>query len=622
MQWVQKLIHTIELGAGVKFVRATVTGLVLALLLVGYNWRAFKNLATLEAMDSAQLARNIAEGKGYTTSFIRPFSLFLVRRASEKNLTLQENKASSIQAKVTETHPDLANPPVYPVLLAGLMKIFPSVFELGKSATELKAKGWGHFWTREGAFCWHPADFFIALFNQALLLLLVALVFLFARWLFDAAVARLSAFLLLGTELFWRFSISGLPTIFLMLIYLVLVWCLAWLERAGREPNCENVKPILVAACCGALVGLGTLTRYAFGWLIVPVLLFLILFSVRRWLVLVMAALVAFIALLAPWVARNYRISGAPFGTATFAVLEATPAFPEYKLARSVEPDIGKLDFRPLLWRKLLTNTRQLLQNDLPKLGGSWVTAFFLAGLMVMFRDPTLNRLRWFLLLCLGTLAVIQAGGRTQLSDDSPEVNSENLLVLLAPLILIYGVALFQTLLDQLSLPYRAIRFLIVGVFAGVVCLPMGLVFLPPPSSPVVYPPYYPPAIRQVGSWMKDGELMMSDIPWAVAWYGHCQCAWLTLNATTDPNEPDSRENFYGISDRYKKVRALYLTPQSMDGRFLSEWLHSRGNGWGSFIIQSILRKEVPQGFPLKKAPAPFYADQLFLSDQELWRRQ
>ncbi len=28
-------------------------------------------------MDSAQLARNIADGKGYTTLFIRPFSLYL-----------------------------------------------------------------------------------------------------------------------------------------------------------------------------------------------------------------------------------------------------------------------------------------------------------------------------------------------------------------------------------------------------------------------------------------------------------------------------------------------------------------------------------------------------------------
>ena len=47
---------------------------------MGYNWRAFKNMATQEAMDAAQLARNIAQGKGYTTLFIRPFSIYLVKK--------------------------------------------------------------------------------------------------------------------------------------------------------------------------------------------------------------------------------------------------------------------------------------------------------------------------------------------------------------------------------------------------------------------------------------------------------------------------------------------------------------------------------------------------------------
>ena len=39
-----------------------------------YNLREFRNLATPEAMDAAQLARNLAEGKGYTHAFHRPFA--------------------------------------------------------------------------------------------------------------------------------------------------------------------------------------------------------------------------------------------------------------------------------------------------------------------------------------------------------------------------------------------------------------------------------------------------------------------------------------------------------------------------------------------------------------------
>ena len=54
--------------------------------------------------------------------------------------------------------------------------------------------------------------------------------------------------------------------------------------------------------------------------------------------------------------------------------------------------------------------------------------------------------MRYFLLMCLGMFIVVQALGQTQLSDESPDVNSENLLVLLAPLVFIYGVSFFFTL--------------------------------------------------------------------------------------------------------------------------------------------------------------------------------
>src|SRR5206468_4186626 len=146
--------------------------------------------------------------------------------------------------------------------------------------------------------------------------------------------------------------------------------------------------------------------------------------------------------------ARNFRVSGMPFGVASFAAVETTSAFPEHRLERSLEPDFKKLELR-LLWYKLLGNTRQIIQNELPKLGGSWVTAYFLVGLLVAFRKPTLSRLRYFLLFCMLILILTQALGRTQLSDDSPEINSENLLVLLSPMVLIFGVSLFFLVLAQ-----------------------------------------------------------------------------------------------------------------------------------------------------------------------------
>ena len=69
------------------------------------------------------------------------------------------------------------------------------------------------------------------------------------------------------------------------------------------------------------------------------------------------------------------------------------------------------------------------------------------------------------------------------------------------------------------------LRYVVIVVFAGLSCLPMMFTLLSPKTMPVVYPPYYPPDIQQTAGWMKPDELMMSDVPWAVAWYGNRQCA-------------------------------------------------------------------------------------------------
>ena len=56
--------------------------------------------------------------------------------------------------------------------------------------------------------------------------------------------------------------------------------------------------------------------------------------------------------------------------------------------------------------------------------------------------------------------------GHTHLADDSPEINSENLLVIVAPLVFVYGIGLFYLLLEQINFPMPELRYLvIVGPF-------------------------------------------------------------------------------------------------------------------------------------------------------------
>jgi hypothetical protein len=532
-------------------------------------------------MEAAQLARNLATGKGFTTQSIRPLSLHLV-----------EQKLGVDGRLSRQAHPDLVNPPVYPLLLAGLMKVAPFQFDMAPNAIS------------------YQPEMIIALFNQALFFLMVGLVFFLARRLFDLNVALVTAVVLLGSDLLWRFSASGLSTMLLLALLAGLIWSLVWLEQGTREANRGTVWFVGWSVLAGVLLGVGALTRYSFGWLLIPALVFCAAYlGTRRALVCGVVA-ACFLLVMAPWLVRNYQLSGTLLGIPGFALHQETPPFPDTRLERSLAPDLSQIALEDYL-RKLLINGREIVETELPKLGGSWVSAFFLVGLLLPFRNPTLGRLRVFVLMSLAVLAAAQALGHTHLSGDAPTVNSENLLVLLAPLVFMFGVALFFIVLDQVNLPFPEARRYIVGGFSVVCCLGLVFTLLPPRSFPVVYPPYMPPWIQDSARMMQKQELMMSDMPWAVAWYGDRNCVWTTL---------DIGKEFYHVNDDQKAISGLYLTPLTTDARFLTQVIQGKDWAWGRLALDVFLRTNLPPRFPLRDARSRYIPAQLLLCDRPRWK--
>jgi hypothetical protein len=597
---IQMLIHKLEVGAGSRYLRIAALALGVVALAFLYDIRAYRNFAAPEAMDAAQLARNISEGKGYTTLFLRPFSLYLVQNHNQAKAPFTLTNALPDFAQIQSAHPDLANPPVYPLLLAGLMKVLPFDY-----AVNLKKP----FWTNNGGFWRYQPDFSIAIFNEILLLFVVVLTFFLAKNLFDSKVAWLSAILVLGCELLWRFSASGLSTMLLLVIFLWLTLFLLEIERGARESQPRAGWLLGLAVAAGILTGIGALTRYAFGWTIIPVALFLLLFSGSRSLWHMLAALAAFTLVLTPWIIRNEAVSGTAFGTAGYALVEGTSVFPRFQLERSIHPDLALAMWVTPYVQKLFGSMRGILIGDLLKSGATWAGMLFFTGLFLGFRSTGARRVRYFLLMCLGVFVVAQSLGRTQLSELTPEINSENLLVLLVPLVFIFGASFFFTLLDQMTLPLVQLRYAVIAGFVALCCLPM-IFSLVLSARPTVYPPYFPPEIQQTAKWMKSDELMMSDVPWAVAWYGQRQCVWLTL---------DSEDNFFAVNDYLKPVQALYLTSETMDGKLFTEWGPSPKDSWGHFMIYMLSQNKPPQAFSLQLA-APYVQSGVFLTDRERWR--
>src|SRR5438876_4495460 len=182
MPILQDLIHKLEVGEGGRFIKIGLAVLAVLGGTVFYNYKNFKNMSTQEAMDSAQLARNLAQGKGYTTFFIRPFSMYLLKKHNEAKRGPPEPGKTAEYTQIKERHPDITNPPVYPFVLAGLMKVLPFEFAI----PVIKPKP---FWSNNGAFWRYEPDFLISVFNQLLFFGVMVLFFFLARRFFDPRTA-------------------------------------------------------------------------------------------------------------------------------------------------------------------------------------------------------------------------------------------------------------------------------------------------------------------------------------------------------------------------------------------------------------------------------------------------
>ena len=594
---IQELIHKLEVGIGVRVLQyAMLAVLVLAVLFV-YDLRAYRGFSSPEAMDVGQVARNLEEGRGFSTDYIRPFSLYLMQKhslATHPEQALSTNQMDA--ARIYGAHPDLANAPVYPLVLAGLMKVWTPdwTVEMHKP-----------FWSEGGRFIRYQPEFRIALFNQFLLVVVVGLTFFLAKKLFDRRAAWLAALFTLGSAQLWQFSVSGLSTLLLLVILLGLVLCLVKAEELGRAQAPKAGGLLAFAVAAGVLAGLGMLTRYSFGALIVPVAVFFWLFTGSRQPKLVLAAIFSFGLVVSPWIARNVMVSGTLFGTAGYAINETSYQHPGSELMRSIDPSlvINSGGVMPYVY-KFTSNLSSILQEGWERLGGIWLAVLFFAGLLLGLRNVAARRLRYFTLMSLGTLVIVEALGKTGLSDLSPDLNSENLLVLLRPLVAVFGTVFFLTLLDQMKFPEPAMRYGVIALLVVLACQPLASAMISR-TNPVSYPPYYPPEIQQVAGWMKTDELLMSDAPWAVAWYGQRQCVWLTR---------DTREDFYTINDYLKPVKGLYFTTLSMDDKFLSNMAHGADNSWGRFLLNAGMQSKFPKGFPLQTPK--ILGTGLFVSDR------
>jgi hypothetical protein len=195
-------------------------------------------------------------------------------------------------------------------------------------------------------------------------------------------------------------------------------------------------------------------------------------------------------------------------------------------------------------------------------------------------------------------------------------------------MVFLFGISLFFMLLEQFGMKEAGMRVFSMAAFTLLAAVPLLFsLFTPIHAARACYPPYYPPYIQEKSQWMGEKDLIMSDFPWAVAWYGRRQSVWLSLKYSEEVS-PKYRNDFEVMNQQGKPIRALYLsarTLKTIETQALSAWLRGEGaenweeavSDWDTFVLLgTYLKHEVPTGFPLKRAPFGL-SPELFLSDSE-----
>jgi hypothetical protein len=598
---IQTAVFQIEIGRGRKIMHWLLLILLAAALGLVYTAGQFRGLNKRESIDMAQLARNIAHRQGFTTYVIRPLSLW---QLEQHGWNIRDPNTCK---RLIMQHPDICNPPLYPMVLAGLFKMLPAKVLAYDAAEHV----------------YYPERWVILPFDQLCLLACVLLTYVWAKRLFDRRVAIMATWLMFFSDTLWSYGVSGLPTNFLMLLFLLATYCLYVADGklnpaerlegapAGPAPAPATGRAVLWVLASAVLVGLCFLTRYLAAFLLLPMVIY-VMRIFRGWVAAIWAAVyvAVFAAVITPWLVRNHRISGSALGIARYELVDRSGTFHGEALPRTYKPDFHEAYTWRALSTKFLINARVVLVNNLRLVGTDFLVLFFGAGVLYGFRRRDVSRLRGLVLglIVMAIIAMSLIGSDPERSG--PDVGGGNLLVLLLPIIAIYGTAFFYLLLDRVPFRIKLTRGMAVGGFVLLNVSPMIFSLLPPRQGMFPYPPYMAPVERTVSSQFEPDALACSDLPWAVAWDGERRTVWLPLTL----------DDFYEIHDFVapKGFQYLLLTAYIIDARPQTEVAKGEYKGWEVF-----LRGQIPASFPLKAySPLPPDNEQVLLADRARWANQ
>lgn len=589
---VQGLVHSLEQGRLAPLLRGFVIAVViLAIGLVYLGWK-FRGFTIPEAMDQAQEAREIADGHGWSTNYIRPLAIW----------QLENNKIPLPK----EDFPDTFNAPLPPLV----------------NALPVKLAGKMEF--KQGEYVGSPERLIVAL-SMLCFVGSVGVLYLLLRRLFDTRLAFWGSLLTLMTDLCWQYTLSGLPQMLMLLLFTLSLYTLVRaieahlaLERAyGRlgpaapgDPVTNASQPAFLGwlGATGVFLGLLTLSHGVAVWIFAGALAFSAVYFRQRGAA-VLVLLLAFALVCAPWVVHMYRVSGSATGLARYTLFDGLNTTTLARMRSSDGPLLENLEIR-FFRTKIQDGVIGQLSRLSDSLGGNLIALAFFVCLLHPFRRPEVNALRIAVLVMWGG-AVVGMSLLGLSSEPSPGLNVNQFGVLFLPVMLSFGLAFVLVVFSRRDASTSSLgRLLLFSVLILASALPMIFNLLPRNTPPHQYPPYFEPGINRLGEWTNPSEIIASDMPWAVAWYADRKSLLL----------PTKLKNLMGMSDNAKlpgTVAGLFLTPLSRNSPLFTGILKGEYSDYQQLIFGRADMPSFPfhEGIPTMGDPASY----LFFSDTRRW---
>lgn len=532
-------------------------GLTLIHLLV-----TFRGLSTSTGMDQAQLARELARGNGFTTKVLRPMSIGQSQKNTEGEATLLEASRDSYHS------------PLHPVLLAAVLKVVD-----GGNADK---------WRMTGEETVYRLDRVIAASSIILFLLSIGITYLLICRVFDNKIAGVTALLMLFCDLFWQYSQSGLPQMFMLLLFT----CACFFAHRAVEVTEDGGSGLIPALIAALFFSLLALTHWLAVWIVLGYVLYAA-FAIRPRGIAALSALVLLLVLSSYFLIKNHEYTGSPGGTALLAIHNGLGGS-EDDVMRTFDSGDTYLDLKNLIFKILRVSLEQA--NSLYVNMGALLTApIFFLTLLHPFRRKSIASFRWGILLMWAFASV----GMAIFGLSGSSVDSNQLHMLFGPIMAAYGLAFVAILWSKLelsnSLPIlRNAHFVIIIIISGgplLLGLPkeLSLGLRAKQQQQPLWPPYYPSTLNiRLPKYTLENEIVVSDQPWAVAWYADRKCIWL-------PKKVSTLERFEAMAEAEDTpVVGLLISPYShsmkpmlSNYRSYSDWAPLILDGWATAAIRT-----------------------------------